>query len=696
MDPENNKPGPSAGNTSPHDLAAAGAFLIAILYIFANLAGGAKYGMFLLHLKTGFFHYFGEVRSGELLRAGGFALAALLYFCSLYFTGREISFISKLRPGGILSSIVCNVALGAGFFSLLLLCLGLLHMLDRKIIIAIYAVPFAAAALRLPARKNSADPKIKLRVPPGAISGISAAAALFFLFSVVGFIFCLTPSTAVDSLMYHMAIPDMYLKAGRIFYIPFTVAANLTQGMELHFMAGMALQGATLARLTGFGFLLLAALAVAALSRRGSGMEASCAAAVLFLSVPITCSNFYLDNVEPALAFFEIAAMILFMEWQKRGGGKLLFFTGLLCGFATAVKLTGILFSIVLLSAASYRIFISKNRGELRKRDLLWFCAAAAAPVLPWLIKSYIWTGNPIWPFFYSVLGGRNWSALTDRDLSFLVENVMGARSLKMFFLALPGLARNSWHENIGAPLVVLLPFLLLKKEHGGKIFSRRMFVISGLLFAIWYIHKPQVHYLLPTIGIVCAAYAPIFDVSRQRGRAVFILAAAFQLLVFTATSLQSVPLALGSRNNKEYSALRDGSTYVYEYMDGALPRDAKILMMGHTKGLYCPRAYFYGDPLGQGYIRYHEYGSNEEIMERLRKEGITHALVSRSGTVRQMEFDRKLRDRLGLSANDVSALSSAIRFQDEMIRSGRWRLLYTSPDNNYSLYKMVYSKYAR
>ncbi len=499
---------------------------------------------------------------------------------------------------------------------------------------------------------------------------------------LIGFAGGLTPPTDADARMYHLALPDLYLKAGRIHYIPYILHSNWPLGNEMHLMAAMGTAGILAARAINAGFILASALAVAGLARTRFAPVPSTAAAAVFISIPIIQSHFLFSNIEPALAFYELLAFAMFLKWRDTRDVSHAAMCGLFCGFAMAVKLNGFVFCAALLALLTASLISGRRHGGAK--TALAFIIPAAMPVLPWIIRSWIWTGNPVWPFFYSVFGGKNWSALNARDYMFYLTNFFGSPSFSGLAKSIPGLLTGQLFLNSGIALIALAPVMFLSKR------SRRpaLFLLSAAaaLFIFWYVSSPQPRFLYPAIGIACAAAAAAFEAMPRASTVVLLLALAFHSVPFASAYSRNIPFALGSAAASEFYA-GDELFLAYGFVNG-LPADSKIMLLWTSEGLFCPRDYVWGDPFDQGYIR---YGSDmSETRRRLEAEGITHVLFHRPGLASKEKLDRLLRKKLDLADNDPSTIFSAIPYQNAMIKSGAWKPVFISPAAEYYIFEIT------
>jgi hypothetical protein len=93
---------------------------------------------------------------------------------------------------------------------------------------------------------------------------------------------------------------------------------------------------------------------------------------------------------------------------------KPLILTGILAGFAAGVKITAIPMLLIVLPTAVFFVVMFRRPAELPVRRLLIGCAvcviAGSVVVSPWLIRNFIWAGNPIWPLAMNMLGRDHFS----------------------------------------------------------------------------------------------------------------------------------------------------------------------------------------------------------------------------------------------------------------------------------------------
>jgi 4-amino-4-deoxy-L-arabinose transferase-like glycosyltransferase len=86
--------------------------------------------------------------------------------------------------------------------------------------------------------------------------------------------------------------------------------------------------------------------------------------------------------------------------------------SAILMGFALGTKLTVLAFwGMLLIGVLGWNLATTRRWAkETIPHAALWG-AVSLIVGLPWYIKTWLYTGNPVYPFFYNLFGGRYWNA---------------------------------------------------------------------------------------------------------------------------------------------------------------------------------------------------------------------------------------------------------------------------------------------
>ena len=339
------------------------------------------------------------------------------------------------------------------------------------------------------------------------ILALSIAAVL-----VASFVIGLRPAIAWDANTYHLTVPRLYIEHGGFREIPYLAYSNWPMATEMVFLLAMALGGPVLANLVQIGFGLLIALLLVRLFRNSGGALPAALATALFLAHPVVLWELPIAYVDIAYAAFALAAFVFVQssfEDTERGGFHLVM-AGLACGLAAAAKPFGITVLFCVLPLVLWRERRGGFRGALRAG--LRVAVPCLALMVPWLVKSWVYTDNPFYPFFYQIFDGRYWSADLGREaLDSQLAAGMGRRPLD--YLLLPvrvmlfgGPGNEHFDGQLNPIWIVLLPLTMIAGWR--KSLVRCALGMAGLFFAAWSLSGQQMRYLIPVLPLISIAVA--------------------------------------------------------------------------------------------------------------------------------------------------------------------------------------------
>ncbi len=288
-------------------------------------------------------------------------------------------------------------------------------------------------------------------VRAGLATGTGEAKALWAALGLMGatcLVMSLGPEVGWDPAYYHLRLPKVYAMLHKIYFVPAIYPSHYPQLVEMLYGLGWLLAGEGGAKLVNFAFWPACALGMFRLAGlapslgRGDVLRAVAPAMTLPLVGTLASENY----IDLGLTFFELLA--LRAAWRGRRGEA-----ALLLGFAMATKYTGVLAALALGAALL-------ASGETGIADLVGMGLVAAVPVLPWLAKNTLFTGDPVAPFLYARFHGLEWA---------------GGMSQSAMAEVIPKLLPVTWAQRGRALLLGPWEFL------NGKAFA----VYPPLLFAL-------------------------------------------------------------------------------------------------------------------------------------------------------------------------------------------------------------------
>ncbi len=319
------------------------------------------------------------------------------------------------------------VGIGLAVIGDLALLLGSFGFFSRWVAIGVLAVGIILALVRYarhsqavnkPARRGESSPP---RFSTGAgLTRIGCALPLVVPLAIAAIGATLPPgmlwsdeARAYDALEYHLEVPREYFEAGRIAYLPHNVYSNFPQQVEILYYFLMVLRGdvrmaAVSAQMLHAAFGVLSVLAVRAAVPNGGPRRV---ATILFSGTPWMAYLGVLAYVECGLLAYSSLALALVLPRLNSAetNMRVLVAAGACAGLAAGCKYTAVI--IVAAALALGLLCCLRDRFAHRAWAVLAFSLAACATFSPWMIRNLAFTGNPVYPMAWSVLGGRDWSA---------------------------------------------------------------------------------------------------------------------------------------------------------------------------------------------------------------------------------------------------------------------------------------------
>lgn len=212
---------------------------------------------------------------------------------------------------------------------------------------------------------------------------------------------------------YHLSAPARWLREGTLVYLPTYTVTNASMGFEMLYVMALAFGQALGAKALHFGAGLLFLGALHCSARRLAG-EVAGLITISLLLIPNPIVNvpqiFGLAFVDFPACLTAVVGVFVWLAWRDSGDRALLVCLALLAGFTGSFKTTAI--SIGIFWGLVIAIDLAKQGVPWAKvlRTLALFGACVAVPVLPWLVRNWAVTSNPLYPMASSILPTRDWS----------------------------------------------------------------------------------------------------------------------------------------------------------------------------------------------------------------------------------------------------------------------------------------------
>ena len=561
--------------------------------------------------------------------------------------GRRLFALSHVSFSSFGEEALFSMGLGFGALTLLTFLLGVLGGLYRGLFYLLFAL--AALALRQEmwetARlswKGVTGAGRRLSQSSLAVRGLVLVLLLTSLGNLVG---TLAPTTDADTLAYHFAYPKLFIEAHALFYIP-VFHANAPLNQHMLYVVGMLLHGNVLAALFAYAQGIAVVVAIILFCRRHLRWEVGVLAAALLQASPLLTSMAGSGKVELGLTLFTFLAFWAFYEWTQTADWPRLVITGIFTGLAVGTKYYG----LVTGAAFGFLILVSLWRGRrfsLRKAVAAVSLYGLISVVVgsSWYIRNATDTGNPVYPSFYSIFGGRDWSPEVNDAFTATMGRAesRGGSDFVSFVLApwrmtVQGDRFGDARTGFGplflafAPVVVLL---LFRSDGANRLFLFYSLVFAFIFFTFWFwggIHRHR--HLLPMMpGISIATALAAFSFNdliglRRTIWAAIAVSLTFGLGVNLIFNGQFLPVVSGVQSRDDFLRSKLPSYEEVEWVNTHLDGNDRLLHFNRTINYYLDVGYFYATADEQGRLDFYNLAGDGELMNELRSEGITHVLA--------------------------------------------------------------------
>lgn len=586
--------------------------------------------------------------TGDLSAIG----TALAFIAGAVIVGRALLSLLARSPRTLAEDALLGLGAGLGFFSMLGFTLGMSgHYSPLSLRVGFAASVVIAGAL---GATRGFSPRAAATVDrrPASPFVLAAASTMLFGLLALNLAGALGPEIHYDALVYHLALPKLYLLHGRMVPTLNNIYSGIPLNTEMLYGFALALGGTAAAKL------LPLLLSVATLGliftwvRRHASKDAALLAMLLFYSSPMVASQTWFSLVEMNWCFLSLLAFycVVTAERDHLVSYRWLALVGSFAGLALGTKYNAVTSIAALFLSLAVRLLSVPElpKSEAAKR---WAACAGVALLLvsPWLIKNFVFYGNPVFPFFdewfVQPARGIDWRGLAHdakaRDL----------RSAAGFVDMLVSLWSREWGgaDGLGLGAILLLPWLAFWRWKGSAERATALALCLG--WAAWALSTRLPRFcifVLPLLAIVLATGLRSVETPkplRRLGLGILLLACLIDSGDIAANwmVLANWPVVLGRQPAADY--LSHGHpmypTPYYPAMDfinAKTPPGARVLFVGESRSFYCDRDHiadsaFVPNTLA-GLIRGAKTGA--ELYQSVGRLGVDYLVVNRGEILRQ------------------------------------------------------------
>jgi len=566
--------------------------------------------------------------------------------------------LKRIQPdfASIGERLIFEAAAGLGLIAILTFALGVLQLFYFPTFIALIIAAALIGFRELGGVIRDCISVIRsIKIKRAKLVNSTAAAAVGSI-ATVALLRALAPPIGDDwdSLAYHLAIPKLYLKHHGIYYVQFASHSNFPFLWEMLYTLGLAFGSISLAKLFHFMAWLMLIGASWHFTNRHFGRKTAVTAILILAAVPICtweASTAYVDN---AAALFVLLSVYAAVNFRSTFDKRWIYSAGILAGFAAGVKMT----ALVIIPILAAWIILSPQNSKQRRFELgkaAIFAAAAVITAAPWYIKSIIYTGNPFYPFFYEIFGGRNWTAeaaaiyradqlkfglgrdsaallMLPWNLAFRFTRFVdfGARIGTDVF-ELPAFTGNTlaYISSTGPIFLAALPAVAFGAVKKGL--HRPLMITAGALGIVWFFSMQNARYLMPVIALLAPLTAETCRLAGLRKAITWTAAAAafFSLIIFVIFIIPSMPVSIGLEKPQDYLTKYSNIYRASRFINEEAPPRTKVALLGETRGFYIEREYIWADPSNNPLVPSEIEKDPAALADWLRTSGISYLLIN-------------------------------------------------------------------
>ncbi len=473
---------------------------------------------------------------------------------------------------------------------------------------------------------------------------------LLFFWLVTALLAALAPPFAWDALMYHLVGPQRALASGTFSGYTDNHYLGFPQGVESLFTLAVGLfDRATAAAPLHFAFGILGLMGMLGLVRRFADVATALLAAALLLGGYSMWLLFTWPYVDLAVFAYSVGALIALIHWQANPNWRWLVVVGACAGLAIGVKYTA---GLILLGAG---VVILVNSTQ-RIRDVVLLGGMTGLFYVPWALRGVLLYANPVYPF---VFGGLGWDEARASAFAtgggLLMSEDAWQLAILPFAATVFGVEKGPVYSFAVGPWLFVAPLSLLLGWRFLPSTARPMAKVAawaGLPMLIaWVVLGAftglgaQTRLMMPLLPIAAILGAlGFFSLGRWPVRpvnigfvihALLVMTLIFSTIEVTGSVVRDgvARVLLSTQSGQAYLQTNLGTYAIAMQQLGALPDEARVLLLWEPRAYYCP-VDCTPDPIsGDLWTRALRVQDDPRaVFASWHDEGYTHVLLSEAG----------------------------------------------------------------
>jgi hypothetical protein len=352
------------------------------------------------------------------------------------------------------------------------------------------------------------------------------------------------------------------------------------------------------------------------------------------------------------LALATTVAFLALAGWYETGRAGALVWFGVALGLALSAKHT-----LLVMGPVFALVVLLRFRADMRagRSPAIGVAVASAAVALaipaPWYVQNAVWTGNPLYPYFWGLFPTHHplWSAERAAALDHFLRLTYG-RSGALAAIALPWnvsvVAQNdvpaSFDGVLGPALLVLAPVAAWAIVAKWRAIEPSWRVASGLVGAgllTWASQSQQVRFLLPILpaaallAVVALARTAMPPLVRRATLAILGATLAVNVAVTAADVVRADPfrVALGLESRDAYLTRSLAYYELYPILERDMPVGGRVWLVNARADTYSLDVPAFTDTFDEDWTLgdlVNASANPTDVDAAIRARGVTHLLV--------------------------------------------------------------------
>lgn len=631
--------------------------------------------------------------------------------------GRAI--LGDLISLNVLERTCVHFAFGLGFLSLVFFIIGLSGLFNTMIAWGLTLI--GLFIFQRTVRRWLYDLRLGLVMayPQSRLNKLFFSFVLFML--IINLSLALAPPTQWDGLVYHLEIPRRYAENGRISFLPDNLYAGFPGLSSMWFTWSILMHASTSAAVFGWLVGVLAILGLVGLFSRVSEKDSYWLAPAFLLSGSSLSQALHWAYVDWWVILMGIVSWIVLITYLENHQSFWIGLAGVLLGFTISVKYTSgillVLFGLVLLvySRRPLQDFSSQstklnllNRLNLlltgtRFRRLSVECLVLAlfalSIVSPWLLKNYLYTGQPLYPVVTARQNLDPWQQTFGKDpvpaRSWLDDLLLPFDATIYGIEGAQVAGKPEYSANIGPFYLALIPAVWLnwsRKSAGQRKILAIFLIATAGAWLCWAILAHVANELLwprhyfgvfPLLAILAAVGFQSFTglrIGEVRLQSLLTSMVILALMLAAFNEWQSwvkrnpLPVLMGLESTDDYLFRELGAYYRAMQEIGKVDLHDKVLFLWEPRVFYCQGDCLTDATLDNWWYLRQAFPQSDDLKSELCGHGLTQVLLYHTGA----EWMQKQPSIY--SEQDWQALSSFLESEAEVV---------ASINDEYSLYHL-------